>query len=68
MEMTYEYRKNRFAQLMDFVPSYEFQKCVERYNGNYKVITFSCLYQSRIWQLFFAIPNPCGMPVEKEPQ
>ena len=34
-----------FAQLMDFVPSYEFQKCVERYNGNYKVITFSCLDQ-----------------------
>jgi len=34
-----------FTQLMDFVPSYEFQKCVERYNGNYKVITFSCLDQ-----------------------
>ena len=34
-----------FAQLMDFVPSYEFQKCVQRYNGNYKVITFSCLDQ-----------------------
>ena len=34
-----------FAQLMDFVPSYEFQKCVERYHGNYKVLTFSCLDQ-----------------------
>jgi hypothetical protein len=34
-----------FAQLMDFVPSYEFQKCVQRYNGNYKVITFTCLDQ-----------------------
>ncbi len=34
-----------FAQLMDFAPPYEFQKCVRRYNGNYKVITFSCLDQ-----------------------
>jgi len=34
-----------FAQLMDFVPAYEFQKCVQRYNGNYKVIRFSCLDQ-----------------------
>jgi len=31
-----------FAQLMDFVPTYEFHQCVERYNGNYKVKTFSC--------------------------
>ena len=31
-----------FAQLMDFVPAYEFRKCVERYNGNHKVISFSC--------------------------
>jgi hypothetical protein len=34
-----------FAQLMDFVPTYEFRQCVERYNGNYKVKTFSCLNQ-----------------------
>ena len=34
-----------FAQLMDFVPPYEFRQCVERYNGNYKVKTFSCLDQ-----------------------
>jgi len=34
--------KTIFAQLMDFVPVYEFRKCVERYNGNYKVISFSC--------------------------
>jgi len=34
-----------FAQVMDFVPSYEFQKCVDRYHGNYKMITFSCLDQ-----------------------
>jgi Domain of unknown function (DUF4372)/Transposase DDE domain len=31
-----------FSQLMDFVPTYEFSLCVERYNGNYKVKTFSC--------------------------
>jgi hypothetical protein len=31
-----------FAQLMDFVPSYEFRQCVERYHGNYKVKSFSC--------------------------
>jgi len=34
-----------FAQLMDFFPSYEFRKCVERYNGNYKVIAFTCTDQ-----------------------
>jgi IS4 transposase len=34
--------KTIFAQLMDFVPAYEFRKCVERYNGNRKVIRFSC--------------------------
>ena len=27
---------------MDFIPAYEFQKCTNRYNGNYKVKTFSC--------------------------
>jgi len=31
-----------FSQLMNFVPRYEFRKCVERYNGNYKVKSFSC--------------------------
>jgi hypothetical protein len=34
--------KTIFAQVMDFVPTYEFRKCVDRYNGNYKVISFSC--------------------------
>ena len=34
--------KTVFAQLMDFIPAYEFQKCVDRYNGGYKVKTFSC--------------------------
>jgi hypothetical protein len=34
--------KTIFAQLMDFVTTYEFRKCVDRYNGNRKVISFSC--------------------------
>jgi len=34
--------KTIFAQLIDFIPSYEFRKCVARYNGNYKVKSFSC--------------------------
>jgi len=34
--------KTIFAQLMDFVPTYEFRKCVDRYSGNHKVIIFSC--------------------------
>lgn len=31
-----------FSQLMEFLPTYEFRQCVERYNGNYKVKSFSC--------------------------
>jgi len=34
-----------FFQLMDFVPRHEFNKCVYRYQGNYRVRTFSCLDQ-----------------------
>jgi hypothetical protein len=34
--------KTVFAQLMDFIPMYEFRNCVERYRGNYKVKSFSC--------------------------
>jgi hypothetical protein len=34
--------KTIFAQLMDFIPTYEFRKCVERYDGNYKMKSFSC--------------------------
>src|SRR5271157_5513896 len=35
-----------FAQLMDFIPAHEFRRCVERYQGNYKVTSFSCWDQS----------------------
>lgn len=31
-----------FSQLMEFLPSYDFRQCVKRYNGNYKVKSFSC--------------------------
>lgn len=34
--------KTVFSQLMSFFPEYEFNKCVERYSGNYKVKTFRC--------------------------
>jgi len=34
-----------FSQLIEFLPQYEFQKCVERYRGNYKIQSFSCWSQ-----------------------
>lgn len=34
---------------MDFIPRYEFNKCVARYNGNYKVKEFSC------WEQYLAM-------------
>jgi hypothetical protein len=30
---------------MEFAPSFHFHQCVDRYNGNYKVLTFTCLDQ-----------------------
>ena len=37
--------KTIFAQVMEFLPVYEFQKCVQHYNGHYKVKHFSCWNQ-----------------------
>lgn len=34
-----------FAQVMDFLPLPEFRRCVDRYRGDYKVQSFSCLDQ-----------------------
>lgn len=34
--------KTIFSQIMDFIPMYEFQKCVDRYKGNYKIKSFTC--------------------------
>ena len=36
-----------FAQVMDFLPMHKFRKCVDRYQGNKGVRTFSCLDQYR---------------------
>ena len=38
-----------FSQLMDFLPVYEFSKCVKHYTGNYKVKSFS------FWNQFFCM-------------
>ena len=34
-----------FTQLFDILPKYEFQKCVARYQGNFKVKGFTCWLQ-----------------------
>jgi len=34
--------KTIFAQVMEYLPIYEFHRCVERYDGSYKVQQFSC--------------------------
>ena len=37
--------KTIFSQVMEFLPIYEFRKCVQRYQGDYKVQSFSCMDQ-----------------------
>lgn len=34
--------KTIFSQLIDFLPAQDFRLCVERYEGNYKLQSFSC--------------------------
>jgi len=34
-----------FSQLIDFLPMHKFQQCVDRYEGNKGVRTFTCLDQ-----------------------
>lgn len=36
-----------FSQILDAFPIHEFRDCVDRYNGDYKVQSFSCLDQFR---------------------
>ena len=31
-----------FAQIINFVPLFQLQQCVDCYNGNYKIINFTC--------------------------
>ena len=52
------YGRTIFSQLMDFIPSYEYCKCVEQYNGNYKVKNLS-LYRPRFpGHQFGIMPRP----------
>jgi hypothetical protein len=44
--------KTVFAQLLEHFPFYEFSKCVDRYQGEYKIKTFSC--QSQFLAMAFA--------------
>jgi hypothetical protein len=37
--------KTVFSQIMDFLPMAKFRRCVERYNGNYRVRSFTCFDQ-----------------------
>ena len=37
--------KTIFSQIMEFLPMYEFHKCVERYHGERKILSFSCFDQ-----------------------
>ena len=37
--------KTIFSQVMEFLSLYEFRKCVQRYQGDYKVQSFSCMDQ-----------------------
>ena len=34
-----------FSQIMDFVPIKKFRRCVDSYNGNYRIRSFTCLDQ-----------------------
>ena len=34
-----------FSQIMDFLPIKKFRRCVDRYNGNYRVRSFTCFEQ-----------------------
>ena len=37
--------KTVFSQIVDCLPMYEFRKCVDRYQGNHQVKSFSCFNQ-----------------------
>lgn len=44
--------KTIFAQIMEFLPVYEFNKCVKRYKGNYKIKSFTC--RNQLYTMAFA--------------
>lgn len=37
--------KTIFSQIMDFLPKHRFRQCVDRYNGNHRVHSFTCFDQ-----------------------
>ena len=37
--------KTVFSQVMEFLPLHEFRKCVQRYQGDYRIKSFSCMDQ-----------------------
>lgn len=41
--------KTVFSQLISYLPKYEFNKCVDRYKGNYRVKKFTC------WEHFLCV-------------
>lgn len=43
--------KSVFAQLMSLIPWYEFNKCVDRYGGDYKVQSFTTRQQFLVMSL-----------------
>lgn len=45
-----------FSQLIDFLPHNDFISCVSKYNGNYKVKTFTCWHQL-LYMVFGQLSN-----------
>ena len=48
----HESRKTVLSQLMSFLPKYEFNKCVDSYNVDYRVKSFTC--QEQFYVMSFA--------------
>jgi len=54
-----------FSQLMDYLPTYEFQKCVRRYCGDYRSRNLTCRDQFPA-MAFAAIDLPRESPCYRE--
>ncbi len=52
--------KNVFAQLMSLLPEHEFKKCVNRYNGDFHSIKFTCRDQFMVMS-FAQFTNRSGL-------
>ena len=40
-----------FSRVLDFLPRKNFRTCVKRYNGNYRIRSFSC-YEQYLYMAF----------------